>query len=450
MTRSSIALDHVVQFYENDSYVCEVVARFVADGFRLGQSVIAIVTPEHRRMISGLLKNQGVVPETAVLAGQLVVLDAKTTLSTFLEDGRPDADRFAETIGGLISEVRSRRPARGIRAFGEMVDVLWREGNPAAATELEGLWNRLAAVEGFALLCAYCIGNFDDESHSRGFQSVCDEHAFVLPTEKYMGIADEDTRLREICRLQQRGEVLETALAESREANRLKDEFLATISHELRTPLNAIMGWNRLAANSSDPKLVQRAFEVIDRNGRAQLHLIEDLLDMARIISGKIRIKNEPIDLIALMTAAVNSVRLAADAKGVAIEFDIRESLPSIGGDADRLHQVLWNLLSNAVKFTPAQGRIVLRAERVNGHVEITVHDTGAGIAPEFLPHVFERFRQEKTGTTRDSGGLGLGLSIVRYLVEAHGGRVRAHSAGSGQGAAFTIELPLKAASMVN
>ena len=197
--------------------------------------------------------------------------------------------------------------------------------------------------------------------------------------------------------------------------------------------------------------LVQRAFEVIDRNAQAQLHLIEDLLDVSRIITGKMLIKNEPVDLIELMTAAVNSVRAAADAKSIVVDLKIRDTLPSIAGDVDRLHQVFWNLLSNAVKFTPAQGRVEVRAERVNSRVEIVVRDTGVGIPPEFLPHVFERFRQADNGTTRESGGLGLGLSVVRYLVEAHGGRVRAQSAGTGHGATFTIELPVKAsASMAN
>jgi signal transduction histidine kinase len=300
------------------------------------------------------------------------------------------------------------------------------------------------------LLCAYHIGNFREEAQSTGFRSVCDEHAFVLPTEKYMEIEAEEARLREISRLQQRAEVLESALAESREANRIKDEFLATVSHELRTPLNAILGWSRLASNSSDPKLAQHAFEVIDRNGKAQLRLIEDLLDVSRIISGKMAMKIEPVDLVDLMTTAIKSVRAAADAKGIALDLNVPDTLPSIAGDPDRLHQVLWNLLSNGVKFTPPKGRVDVRAERVDFHVEITVRDTGIGIAPEFLPHVFERFRQVSNGTTRESGGLGLGLSIVRYLVEAHGGCVRAESPGTDLGATFTIELPLKgAASMV-
>jgi signal transduction histidine kinase len=442
----AVSPDHIVQFYETDKYVCEVAGRFVAEGLRLGQSVVVIVTPQHSDLISAALQTEGVMPEAAILSGQLVLRDARSTLATFMKDKRPDSGRFNECIGGLLDEVRKRRPGMAIRAFGEMVDLLCRDGNPGGAMELEALWNQLATIRRFVLLCAYHIGNFREEAQSTGFRSVCDEHAFVLPTEKYLEIQAEEARLREISRLQQRAEVLESALAESREANRIKDEFLATVSHELRTPLNAMLGWTRLAWNSSDPKLVQHAFEVIDRNGKAQLRLIEDLLDVSRIISGKMAMKNEPVDLVDLMTTAINSVRTAADAKGIALDLNVPDTLPSIAGDPGRLHQVLWNLLSNAVKFTPPKGRVDVRAERVDFHVEITVCDTGVGIASEFLPHVFERFRQVSNGTTRESGGLGLGLSIVRYLVEAHGGCVRAESPGTGLGATFTIELPLKAA----
>src|SRR5262245_6533454 len=335
MTRA-VSQEHIVQFYETDNYVCEIASRFVAEGLRLGHSVIVIVTPEHADMISAALQTEVVMPEAAIQTGQLVLRDARSTLATFMKDKRPDSGRFDECIGGLLDEVRKRRPGMAIRAFGEMVDLLCREGNPGGSMELEALWNQLTTIRRFVLLCAYHIGNFREDALSTDFRSVCDEHAFVLPTEKYMEIEAEGARLREISRLQQRAEVLESALAESREVNRIKDEFLATVSHELRTPLNAILGWNRLASNSSDPKLVQHAFEVIDRNGKAQLRLIEDLLDVSRIISGKMAMKNEPVDLVDLMTTAINSVRAAADAKGIALDLNVPDSLPSIAGDPER------------------------------------------------------------------------------------------------------------------
>jgi signal transduction histidine kinase len=440
------AHNHIVQFYEDDRYMAVVVARFLAEGLRAGHSLIVIVTPEHRHMISNELRREGIVPEAAIVAGQLTICDARNTLGTFMTGNNPDPVKFNSSIGGLIEQVRRRRPGLAIRAFGEMVDVLCRESNPRAAKELEVLWNRIAATERFALLCAYHIRNFGQESQSHRFQSICDEHAFVLPTETYMDIDDEEKRLREISRLQQRAESLESALAESREANRLKDEFLATVSHELRTPLSAILGWNHLAETTSDPKIVRRAFEVINRNAQMQLHLVEDLLDVSRMITGKLDIKSEPVDLIDLVSAAVNSVQAAATAKGIIIDVNINPAVPSIAGDIRRLHQVLWNILSNAVKFTPSRGRIEVRAERVHSHVQIMVRDTGVGIAREFLPHVFERFRQADTATTRENGGLGLGLAIVRHLVEAHGGTVHVESPGKDLGTTFAVCLPVESA----
>ncbi len=231
---------------------------------------------------------------------------------------------------------------------------------------------------------------------------------------------------------------------EAREANRLKDEFLATVSHELRTPLTAILGWaHMLRTGQFDGKSAASAFETIERNARAQAQLIEDLLDVSRIITGKLRIDVRPIDPNSFIEAAVEAVRPAAEAKGVRLQKVIDTGLVTVSGDPVRLQQVVWNLLSNAIKFTPRGERVQVRLERVNSHIEIVVSDTGPGITPDFLPHVFDRFRQADGTTTRHHGGLGLGLSIVRHLVELHGGAVRADSPGEGQGATFTVLLPV-------
>ena len=231
---------------------------------------------------------------------------------------------------------------------------------------------------------------------------------------------------------------------EAREANRLKDEFLATVSHELRTPLTSILGWaHMLRTGQFDGKSAANAFETIERNARAQAQLIEDLLDVSRIITGKLRIDVRPIDPNSFIEAAVEAVRPAAEAKGVRVQKVIDTGLVSVSGDPVRLQQVIWNLLSNAIKFTKRGGRIQVRLERVNSHVEIAVSDTGSGIAHDFLPHVFDRFRQADGTTTRHHGGLGLGLAIVRHLVELHGGSVRAESPGEGQGSTFTVLLPV-------
>jgi PAS domain S-box-containing protein len=227
-------------------------------------------------------------------------------------------------------------------------------------------------------------------------------------------------------------------------ANQLKDEFLATISHELRTPLNAILGWaTMLRSKQLDEATISRALETIERNARAQNQLINDLLDVSRIITGKLRLDVRPIVLVTVLEAAIETIRPAAEAKNIRIQSLLDPAAGPVSGDPDRLQQVFWNLLANAVKFTPKGGRVQIRLERINSHVEVTVSDTGQGISPEFLPYVFERLQQADSTTTRAHGGMGLGLAIVRHLVELHGGSVQVSSAGEGKGASFMVNLPV-------
>lgn len=232
--------------------------------------------------------------------------------------------------------------------------------------------------------------------------------------------------------------------AAAEEANRFKDEFLATASHELRTPLTSIVGWARmLRSGNLDEETAARALESIERNANVQTKLIEDLLDSSRIISGKLVLDVQPLQLESVISDAVNTVRPAAQAKNISLEVSIDATVDSVPGDANRLQQVIWNLLANAVKFTPRDGRVTVALQRVDAQIEISVSDTGEGIASEFLPYVFDRFRQADGKTTKKHGGLGLGLAIVRHLVELHGGTVRAHSDGFGRGASFILSLPL-------
>jgi PAS domain S-box-containing protein len=248
----------------------------------------------------------------------------------------------------------------------------------------------------------------------------------------------------DITERKQAEEERERLLREAQEANRLKDEFLATVSHELRTPLTAILGWAHLLRGGGlGGEATVKALETIERNARSQSQLIDDLLDVSRIVTGKLRLEIVPVDPHTFIDAAVESVRPAAEAKGVRLEKVTDTGVETVMGDPARLQQVVWNLLMNAVKFTPRGGRVQIRLERVNSQVEIAVADTGAGIDPEFLPHVFERFRQADQKTTRRHGGLGLGLAIVRHLVELHGGSIRADSGGEGAGATFTVALPV-------
>jgi signal transduction histidine kinase len=246
-------------------------------------------------------------------------------------------------------------------------------------------------------------------------------------------------------RVEERTAELRRVNEELSEANRAKDVFLATLSHELRTPLTPILGWVNLLRSGgmlSDPALSAQGLDAIERNARLQARLVDDLLDISRIVSGKLRIEWDTLDLSNVVEAAVETVRGETNARGVGLEVEIPERPIVVQGAPVRLQQVIWNLLSNAVKFTPSKGRVRVRAWREGGEARVSVEDTGIGIAPEFLPHVFDRFRQADGSTTRLYGGLGLGLAIVRALAELHGGWVRAESGGEGQGARFTFGLP--------
>ena len=242
--------------------------------------------------------------------------------------------------------------------------------------------------------------------------------------------------------LRDKQRMVEERTHELREANRIKDEFLATLSHELRTPLNAILGWVQLLREGAlDEEAATDAIQRVERNTKSLVKLIDDLLDVSRIITGKFKLEVRPIDLGPVIEAAIEAVRPAIEAKGIQLGIAL-EPLGLVSGDPSRLQQVVWNLLSNAIKFTSPGGRVEVRLEQVGANGLITVSDTGEGIAETFLPYVFDRFRQANSVFTKEHGGLGLGLAIVRHLVEMHGGAVRADSPGRGKGATFTVTLP--------
>jgi signal transduction histidine kinase/CHASE1-domain containing sensor protein/CheY-like chemotaxis protein len=278
------------------------------------------------------------------------------------------------------------------------------------------------------------IGTIEVQSYQRHAYRL--EHGTAMSMAANLtAVAIENVRLLKLER---------SAREAAEESNRLKDEFLATVSHELRTPLTAILGWSRMLGDGSlDESMAQQAIETIWRNAKAQAQIVDDILDVSRIITGNLYIDLHPIEVTPVVQNAINVVRPTADAKGIKIETQIDNTPAMVSGDANRLQQVIWNLLSNAVKFTNSGGRVQVKVSQANSAVEISVTDTGQGIRREFLPYVFDRFSQADSTTTRHHGGLGLGLAIARHLVEIHGGTIRASSRGEGQGATFTITLPL-------
>lgn len=260
-------------------------------------------------------------------------------------------------------------------------------------------------------------------------------------------VEDISDRLASEAELRRQIAVQQAARVTAERALRIKDEFLSTVSHEIRTPLNAVLGWTRILIDRKDldPQTLSRALRIIDRNAAAQARMIDDLLDVARIAGGKLRLEMQPVSLAAVTLAAAEVLGPSAKAKDVAIRTALEPNTPPVLGDPQRLQQIVWNLLSNAVKFTDSGGVVTVRVLPVGHLARLEVSDTGHGISPEFLPFVFDRFRQSDASSTRRHGGLGLGLALVRELVELHGGTVRAASAGEHQGATFTIDLPAAA-----
>jgi PAS domain S-box-containing protein len=737
---------HLVQFYDDDRFLRETVCEYVSAGLATGEPVIIIATDAHRKAFTDALSANSFDVKRAEASRQLTVLDAHETLAQLMRGGLPDWSLFRAHVGGLVRAVRAERKERPARAYGEMVDVLWKAGNRQAAIRLEEMWNELASLEDFSLVCGYSMAGFHSTEDAVDFQRICECHSHVAPTEAFSKLESEEARLRHVSLLQQRTRALEAEIAHRKvleadlrerenelrdfldnavegihwvgpdgiilyanraelallgysseeyvgrhiaefhadseviqdilgrlcggqsltnyearlrskdgsikhvlinsnvffrdgkfvhtrcftrdvtdrkrteeslrfvaqastilassldydrtltsvvklavptfadwavcdmlsvdgrlerlavahadeakserasvayhppslnaqhgvanvirtgktewiekltdavleatienpetlafvkslglrssvcvplvvkgsvvgaftlasaemgrgytaddvelaeelarraslaienaihykaaaDASLAKDEFLAVVSHELRTPLNAILGWVHMLRDNSVPADRRaHALETIERNARAQNQLIEDLLDVSRIVSGKLRLDVSPVDLQSVVERAIETVRPAADAKNISLKPTLNPDAGPVMGDADRLQQVVWNLLSNAVKFSPKDSAVHIVLRRHDSNVELTVHDQGQGIEAAFLPHVFERFRQADARAARGKGGLGLGLAIVRNLVELHGGSVRAESEGAGRGAVFTVCLPV-------
>jgi PAS domain S-box-containing protein len=371
--------------------------------------------------------------------------------------------------GGLrTSEIRYRRLFEAARD-----GILILNAHTLAITDVNPFMSELLGYSRAEFLGKelWEIGLFSDKNASKAAFKELQEIGYLryedLPLETKQGeprevefvsnVYDEDgeqviqCNIRDIttrkAQEKERGQLLKSTQAANAEADLahvIKDEFLAVLSHELRTPLTAILGWsNLLAAGNLDAEDKERALETIARNARAQKQLIDDLLDISRIITGKLRLNVRSVELAPIIAAVVEGLRPAADSKSIEMVTTLEPLMSPVSGDPDRIQQIIWNLITNSIKFTPRNGRVEVKLERIHSHIEVTVSDTGQGIAPEFLHHVFERFRQSDSSSTRTHGGLGLGLSIVSQLVELHGGSITAESPGKGMGTVFKIVLPL-------
>ena len=564
--------EHFVQFYDDDDFLVDSVTGFAGAALDEGQGSLVIATAAHRSAILCRLAESGVDCSDAAATGRLVMLDAAETLSDFMIDGVPDPRRFTDSVGKVVAKLAGK--GRRVHAFGEMVSLLWHNGDRTAAIRLEELWTELGKRHRFALFCAYPMNGFGDERDAVSFEQVCNCHSRVVPVESYAAINDPQERLREITFLQQkaqaleaeivhrnevetvlsrrereladffenateglhkvgpegtilwankaecallgyaldeyvgrsitafhadaqvideilqmlrRGETLEnqparlrckdgaikhvlinssacfedgkfaytrcftrdvTSLWQAeqalREADRRKDEFLATLAHELRNPLAPIrnaLEMLRLKGNQAAVTADVRG--ILERQVRQMSRLVDDLLDVNRITRGKIELRKERVDLATIVQTAMETSRSLIDSRGHNLTVILPPTPIPVNVDPTRMAQVLANLLNNSAKYTERGGTIVLEAKPCGREVYIAVRDNGIGISPDALAYVFDMFRQVDRSLEKSQGGLGVGLTLVRRLVELHGGSVNARSEGPGQGSEFTVRLPV-------
>jgi signal transduction histidine kinase len=452
---------HIVRYYDDDAALVHEVGQLVTAGLATGEPAVVIATPTHRDGLERRLRAQRVNLVDARRAGRYVPLDAAETLARITSDGWPDPVRFGEVVGGTVGRAAAAGSGAQVRAFGEMVALLWADGRRDAAIRLEELWNELARDHAFSLVCAYPISAFGAHADEAPFSSVSALHTEVFPTEAYTAITEADARLRAVAALQQKAAALESELLHRRgleeelnakveqlaDGDRRKDEFLAMLGHELRNPLapvSAALEVMRLRAD--DPQRIGKAREVVERQIAQMTRLVDDLLDVSRITRGQIELREESVALAALVERAVEVARPLIDERGHRLSLDLPEGPVIFRGDRSRLEQVFANLLSNAAKYTDVGGHIWLRALVEDEEVVISVRDDGEGLTPELRDRVFDLFVQGPDTRSMARGGLGLGLTLVRQLVQLHGGEISALSDGPGKGSEFLVRLPYVAA----
>jgi PAS domain S-box-containing protein len=574
MQKAAIRHEHFVQFYEKDDFLLAEVSSFLRAGLQAGHAGVVIATPQHLDGLEERLKG------FALDRNRYIALDAAATLSQFMVDGYPDAQRFEKVVGSVLRRA-SRNGTRHVRAFGEMVSLLWAEGKHEAAFRLEELWNALAASHSFSLLCGYPMEGFHDAEHGSSFLDICGAHSQVRPAESFRGNADTDELHRQIAALQQQATALEAEVARRKETERMlrrreqeladfmgnaveglhqvgtdqtilwankaeldmlgyepaeyighsitefhvdpdviddiwdklrrgetlynypvrlrckdgsikhaelhsnaliedgklvhtrcftrdvtervrleielqrkldqlaevdqrKDEFLAMLGHELRNPLAAIStSVELMRLGSNDPASVNRSREIVARQATLMSRLVDDLLDVSRINRGTIVLKTEEILLGDIVDRAVELARPLIDQRNHCLALDLPAEPVRLSGDRARLVQVVANLLNNAAKYTDPGGNIGLSVQKDETELLLCVRDNGIGLTDDLRARMFEPFVQAKDDSGRTLGGLGLGLTLVRKLVDLHGGRIEARSEGPGQGSEFVICLPL-------
>lgn len=451
---------HSVQFYESAEHLSGVVAGVVADALRTGAPAIVIATQAHRQSFIERLKTRQVAVDDAIGSGQLLLLDARETLEAFMLEGWPDEQRFREHVGGAVEQSRRAWPRGRLRTYGEMVDLLWKDGRRDAAIELEEIWNRLASTQPLSLLCGYSMSNFASAHDGELFDRVCGAHTRVVPAESFHQEGGIDHRHREIARLQQRASALENELAERErteqalrkakqdldrysqqlgEALQAKDEILAVLGHELRNPLAPILtAVDLLQARGVD----SREHAIIARHVRHLHHLVEDLLDVGRLLRGKVQLERRPVEVAHIVDRALALASEALEDRREDVVLRVRADGVTLTVDLERMAQGLSNLLRNAAQNSARGSKIVVSAEVSGENVKLTVKDHGAGIASELLPRVFDLFVQHPQSLDRSRGGLGIGLAITKNIVELHGGTVAARSEGLGTGSELTVTLP--------
>ena len=574
---------HLVQFYDEDEFLLGAIVRFAGSGLGAGESVVVIATSEHLARLEQRLEAHGLDVAGARRLGRYAGFDAAQTLSGILRDGEPDPERFGRVVGGAIRAAAAAGGEARVRAFGEMVALLWEQGKPDAALRLEELWNQLARELPFSVLCAYPITAFRDAADGKSFLRVCEAHSEIIPAESYGKLSDPAERLFAIAHLQQKATVLEDALERSREsaeslsrlaaivessddaiigktldgvvtswnasaerifgftaeemigqpisrlipadhaddfpailgtlrrgqrvshyeterlhkdgrripvsltvspirdatgritgaskiardvsarrlleaqreqllgiaqraraeaeaASRSKDEFLAMLSHELRNPLAALR--NAVYSARLDEGKRERALEIASRQTEQLGRLVDDLLDVSRITQGRIRLNKRLVSLTEIVERALETARPLIQERGHSVSLTPPPEPVRVEGDPTRLEQIVGNLLHNAARYTNPGGHLELALERRGDLGLLRVRDDGIGIAPDVMPRIFDLFVQGEREPERGSGGLGIGLAVVRDLAALHGGRIEAHSAGLGKGAEFVLSLP--------